>query len=86
MITFLFVFADDDNEDAEGEDEENYMRNSDSDSDSDSESELEVVREIEDQNGLEDGASEAAEIEIEGDFEYVCIFRSEFVTLRGGRG
>jgi len=62
------------------------MRSSDPDSDSDSESELEVVRQIEHQNDLEDGVSQAAEIEIEGDFEYVCIFRNEFVTLRGERG
>ena len=61
----------DEDDDAEGEDD-GYSRSG--GSDSESASEVETVLQTNSQNGLEEDVLQGAEIEIEGDFEYVDIF------------
>jgi general transcription factor 3C polypeptide 3 (transcription factor C subunit 4) len=59
-----------DDDDADGDDDNAYSRSGDSDFESDSE--VEVIQQIDnDSNDLEDDTPQRAELEIEGDFEYV---------------
>jgi hypothetical protein len=64
----------DDDEDADGEDDVYSTSSGDSASEPESDSEVEAVQQTNGSDDVEDDTPQGAEIEIEGDFEYVRHF------------